>query len=247
MSRARLGRYALYQMRDYAIERGLVTALLLALTLGPPLFIVTHEQGPGWGRGAGGAAFIARILVDIAVPLSTLAVLFAVNGIASLDRQRGYFRFLFAKPLSVPAYYAQDFAVRFVGVLVVSALSGLTISVGSGGAFPWNLVAYVALVYVLLGSVGFLLSALVQFDGLVLVLVWFVSAIVFQIRASYPRWVPDAVVWVVPPVDGLDLARNAWLGGIGAFPAADLWWVIGYGAACFVLGLVVLRRRPLAT
>lgn len=246
MSRGRLLRYAPYQLWDYVLERGLITLLLVALTLGPPIAILRHEHGAGWALTAEGVRLIRRVLVDVAVPLATLIVLFAINGISSVDRQKGFFRFLFAKPVMVPAYYAQDLVLRFVGVLGIGMLSALAVSLTSGAPFPWNLVAYVALVFVLLGGIGFLLSALFQFDGLYLILVWIASAIVFQIRTEYPRWVPAPLTWILPPVDKLEVARNAWLGGVGALSTPHLWWVIGYGLGCFVLGLVALRRRPLA-
>jgi hypothetical protein len=246
VTRARLLRYAPYQLKDYVLERGLVTLLIVALTLGPPLGIVRHQRGPGWGTGGDGAALLARLLVDVAVPVASLTVLFAIHGISSLDRQRGYFRFLFSKPVSVAAYYAQEFVVRLVGVLTVAALSAGTVAMLGGGAFPGQLVAYVALTYALLGGVGFLLSALVQFDGLLLILVWLVAHTAIQVRRLYPHWIPEPVVRALPPVDKLDAARDAWLAGTGTFPAGDLLWAVGYGLACFVLGLVALRRRPLA-
>lgn len=244
MSRARLGRYALYQLQDYLVERGLVTLLLVALTMGPTLWVLLSVPGSGGGRDP--LAVAQAALRDMATPIGTVAVLFAVHGISSLDRQRGYFRFLFSKPVSVPAYYAQDFVVRFAGATGVVSLALLVFALASGTPFQAGFLAYVGVAYALLGGIGFLLSALVSFDGLALVLVWVASAVLLQLHARLPGRVPAVLVRALPPVDKLDAARDAFVGGVGAFPPAHLWWAVGYGLACFALGLVVLSRRELA-
>ncbi len=246
MSRARLSRYALYQLGDWAVERGLVTLLIVAMTTGPALYIMRDVHGAGWGAGPGGAALVRRTLADFALPVAFLPVLFAINGISSQDRQKGYFRFLFSKPVRVPAYYAQDFVVRFLGVIAVVAVAMLAVSLSSGASFPAGFLAYVAVVYALLGGLGFLLSALVPFDGLALVLVWLASSALLGLRRAYPARVPEELTFVLPPVDKLDAARDAFVGGGAALPAGHLWWAVGYGLACFAVGLAVLGRRELA-
>jgi len=244
--RARLGRFALYQLQDYVVERGLITLLLVAVTLGPQLYILRDAQGAGWATKPGGETVVRALLADLALPLAFLPVLFAVNGISSDDRRKGYFRFLFSKPVSVPEYYAQQFGVRFAGVMAIALLSMLAFSLATGASFAWGFLGFVAVVFALLGGVGFLLSALVQYDGLVLVLVWIVSYRLLQLHHAHPKSVPQELTFLLPPVDKLEAARDALVGGGAALPAGHLWWMVGYGLACFVLGLVVLARRELA-
>jgi len=249
-TRARLGRYALYQLWDYVFERGLLTLLLAAMTLGPQLFILRNIHGAAWGATENGAALARGTLAELALPLAAVAVIFAVNGISSQDRQKGYFRLLFSKPVGVGAYYAQDFVVRFLGVSALLAIVLVVFSLSSGAPFLAGFLGYTALVYVLLGGIGFLLSALVPaivpFDGLALALVWVSSSMLLQLRRAYPERIPEELALVLPPVDKLDAARDAFIGGAGALPPGHLWWAIGYGLGCFVLGLLVLGRRELA-
>ena len=54
----------------------------------------------------------------VALSIVSLSVLIAVNGIVSTDRKKGYYRFLFAKPVSAGrAIYAQLFFVYMAGML----------------------------------------------------------------------------------------------------------------------------------
>src|SRR5688500_19525510 len=52
---------------------------------------------------------IIRLVTLLAGSLVSIAVLIALNGIISTDRKLGYYRFMFAKPVSPMRYYGQLF------------------------------------------------------------------------------------------------------------------------------------------
>lgn len=241
-ARGRVGSYARWQLRDYLLERGISTLALGALILVVP----TVLAGPQ-GRASAAAGFAGGLGA-----FALLGVIFALNGISSTDRQRGYFRFLFSKPVQVPRFYAQELAVRLVGLLVVCAVLFALVSLVAGMAFPWWGLPYVALAFVLVGGVGFLLAALTHHDGIALVAVLVVTTIVRAGGALLgwlgrgPAEALQFVAVLLPPFHLLDPVRAALAGGTA--PAAGvLVPVLAYGIGCFAAGLLVLRHRPLAT
>src|SRR5688500_13006838 len=90
---------------------------------------------------------IVRLVTLLAGSLVSIAVLIALNGIISTDRKMGYYRFMFAKPVSPVRYYGQLFVVHLVGLL-----SGMVLLAGvfffvAGRFNVWNLVLYTSLIY----------------------------------------------------------------------------------------------------
>ena len=53
-----------------------------------------------------------------------LGALFAMNGIVANDRKLGFYRFLFAKPVTPSRYYGQAFVLHWAGFMVVIAVLG---------------------------------------------------------------------------------------------------------------------------
>ena len=70
------------------------------------------------------------LVITVTSSVVSLAVLIALNGIVSTDRKMGYYRFLFSKPVSVVAYYAQLFFVYMAGVLVSMLLLAAVLAHG---------------------------------------------------------------------------------------------------------------------
>src|SRR5918993_2890611 len=141
MSRARIGAYALWQMRDYAKDRGLPTMIVATLSaylgLNPILDRMPRMDDAVPARllerfGSVEAVYAARMtefnflfLRSILGTLIFLGALFAMNGIVANDRKLGFFRFLFAKPVSPSRYYGQAFFVHWFGYMVVMTLLGV--------------------------------------------------------------------------------------------------------------------------
>lgn len=246
--RARLVEYAPWMFRDYMTNQGPSTAIVVLLigfmTLLPLLQGVVGEPMRMGSVPERVAASMLRAIIPYLVFLGTF---FATNGIIANDRKFGYYRFLFAKPVRPPLYYALTFAVYGVGLLLVStALMGIW-SLTVRPMFPIELLLVVALMYLAYGGIGFLLSAAWRFDWLSLVTVLLVSNVAWAVwgNASGIRYY---LLHLLPPVHRTGeiyaLVSND---EVRQLPWESIAWLGGYGLACFLLGMVVVRKRPLGT
>jgi hypothetical protein len=252
VTRGRLGRYAVYQLGDYAIERGLLLALLLAFLAWGNVFSSRMLMGPGWASGVEGQMRAATLFDSLLTLLGYAGALLGVNGISSNDRQRGRFRLLFSRPIRVDAYYAQSFLVIGSGLLVVTALVTAGFSMFVAQQSMVGAISSVALCWMVVGGLGFLLSAITRFDGSLLLLLMLVAALLNGYLGAAGtvgakvHWLLTPLRYLLPPMHLLGDARGTLMQGL-AVGGRELAWMIGFGAICIVAGLVVLRRRPLAT
>ena len=112
--------------------------------------------------------------------------------------------------------------------------------------FPPTLPVIVLVMFLAYGGIGFLLSAAFRFDWMSLVTVLLVANVGWNLWGDST----GPVLWLLhllPPVHRSDHVFDMMLGGGGPVPWASIAWLAGYGLACFLLGLVVIRRRPLGT
>ncbi|MDQ3997206.1 MAG: ABC transporter permease [Gemmatimonadota bacterium] len=240
---ARLGRYALWHLRDYLRDKGIATLITLALVGYLTQIPIMRARASGFG-GAMMEQIADQAFISALKFLGFVGVLFATNGIVADDRRHGYFRLLFAKPVSVVDYYAQKWAVYGLGFLIVAALLLGLYGVTIEPFFPISFLPTFALIYVALGGIGFLLSAAWRFDWLSLAAVLGVSDILWLLFRDEPG-LAASLVRLLPPVHLLDGVYRAVREG-GNPPVDDVVWLGAYGLACFVGGLLVVRRRPLA-
>ncbi|HYD54425.1 MAG TPA: hypothetical protein VEA99_17440 [Gemmatimonadaceae bacterium] len=327
---ARLGAYAWWQLRDYLFEKGIGT-LLVMLFAGSIGYIGAKGMtrfSPDSLRAPLSAAFS-----ELYGQLVLLGVLFATNGIVSDDRKNGYYRFLFAKPVSVPRFYVQKFLVHLCGFLLVSAvlvlafnlafgrfmgegglpfaspavlvgalalcvvvaavatirddrtqelhhqaaaerettaaqyaerfgehlLKALSVALllfivanlafassGAGGGLPFmssRVLPLLAVLFVALGGIGFLMSVVWRVDWLSFMLVYIVSNVAWTMFGQDAGW-RGMAVRALPPVHRLSEIYRQVLGD-APLPMDDLRWLVLYGLACFVAGVAALRVRPL--
>jgi len=183
---ARLGSYALWQVRDYALNRGaptLIVALLfgylgvsamLAMVnspAGPPANLVHHYGSIDAARIAmlhnSSMGFVATFIGTFAF----LGALIGMNGVVSNDRKLGFYRFLFTKPVTPAAYYGAEFLVNGACVLVLTVLLALLYGVIVEPVLSVSLLVVVAAGYLCYAGLGFALSALSRWDWLSLVAV----------------------------------------------------------------------------
>lgn len=261
VGRGRLGRYAVYLLRDYVTRGGFAVILFGLFMVGVPLAAGTAGQPAGFLRSPEGGIVARRILSEVLPTIAFLGCLLAANGIVSDDRKHGYFRFVFAKPVGVVRYYATAWAMNGLGLLTLvgALLLLLNLSVPPVPFAP--VLLDVALYYVSLGSLGFLLSTLVRFEWVATALLWQGALLVpVLFRAFPPLAVLEPVTRVVlPPTEAMGRLTDALRTQAGlsldpagtplpvtGLPAADLRHVILFGIACLVLGFVQLRRRPLS-
>lgn len=241
--RARLGRYALWQARDFAIER----AAAIAIVFGCFVFMAYESLGAGVQAliargGLHASELAARMMAQNVTYTWFITALVAVHGISSNDRTTGRFRLLFAKAVRVERFYGQAFLLHgalylaLVGLYMAALrvfypVAGVT-AAGAGAIFVSS--------YLLVGGVCFLFSALWRFDwGTTIAIAG--SSTYLAAKFKQPAWLDGfPPFWkLADQVDSLKyLEAPEW---------RPLVWASAYGVACFLLGLLVLRRRPLAT
>ena len=247
--RGRIGRYGLWQLRDYIVDRGFST-VLIGFILGAQFILplrmgLAATLGDGWATHPTGRAMLMVAVPQLITTFALLGTLIAVNGIVSNDRRHGYVRFLFAKPVSVVRYYLQAFAASIAGLAIATAVLAGLFAMMVAPLIPAQVVLIVSIFAIGIGGIGFLLSTLVRADWLFLSMALGLSLLVRGLYGQAGGWREKLLV-LLPPLHRLDDIRNPLLAG--NFPAAtDIAWVMGYGVACLLLGVIVLRRRPLAS
>lgn len=242
MNRGRLAKYSLWQFRDFVFERG-IAILIIGFLWGYVTFEPLRKaMGPQWTGDQ--RSPIWGLALQFSSAIVSLSVLIAMNGITSADRKNGYYRFLFSKPVSPVAYYAQMFVVYLIGVLLAMLiLSGLLHTILPAFSVP-NFLLYVLLIYIAMGGIGFFLSVATRYDWVTLAAVWLGSRILRGVYGVKNDWRSKAVE-VLPPVHRLDDVANSLIGN-GTAHTSDVVWLLGYGLLFFVLGLVILRQGSLA-
>lgn len=257
---ARLRAYASWQIRDYLMDRGTPTALIGALfgyMVGGPLVGGTRIQlarmsAAQVARAGGMAAARASAMGEVTLTflslllgnLVFLGALFAMNGIVANDRKLGYYRFLFAKPLAPQRYYGQAFVLHWAGFVLVTIVLGLLYQGLVAPVLTGTLLVTIALMYLCYAGVAFALSAAARWDWLSLVAVT-VAANWLWLRFGRSTSPLTALLYLFPPIHRTSEVYSAAAKGT-ALPWPLLGWFAGYGVACFVIGLIVLRYRRMA-
>jgi ABC-type transport system involved in multi-copper enzyme maturation permease subunit len=270
VSRARAGAYAVWQLRDYLKDRGLSTLVVAALSayLGWSMMTDASPMPRPTDAtsaellvrfGSAGAVYAARMaefsfhfMRSMLGALIFLGALFAMNGIVANDRKQGFFRFLFAKPLTPARYYGQAFVVHCVGFMLVIVLLALLYGVIVWPVLSPQFVLVVGLMFVAYAGVAFLLSAAARWDWLSLVAVS-VAATFLWTKFGASTHPLAKLLYLLPPLHRADEVYLAVSGTpvISAAGAPDVPWPLvlwfgGYGILCYIAGLVVLRFRRLA-
>jgi ABC-type multidrug transport system permease subunit len=248
----RLLRYARYQLPDFVIHRLTLPLILLAFAAGLPTYLMTKNTPPGWMQSAQGIMLAKQMFSQSITLYLPLGAFVGAVGVISMDRQQGYFRFLFSKPVNVLAYYAQTYllhAIAYVAVfgLVVWAFGAYTIHFSIHRSME-----AAVLTFVLIGGVGLLLGALTRYDAAGLIAFYVIALILQGLLAAtngmpnggLPQWLVY-VAKALPPVVKLDALRNHLYAG-EALDAAQLWHVLGYGGGAAIVGFLLLRRLPLS-
>jgi len=231
-----LTRYGYWQFRDFIRERGvalIITSTLLGFTVVAPMRAMLGSNI--------GEADAKRILILALPQVVYIGAFIALNGIISTDRKLGYYRFLFSKPVSIPAYYAQYFVVSILGFLAVFALLLGIFSVVIRPINPLGALMFCALVYLSFGGIAFLVSSLFRYDWPILAGVYLGSAMINGFWGTATGW-RMVIRNMLPPLHQLQPAD---LVNFGTVDTKAVVWLLGYSAACFVAGLLVLWRRPI--
>jgi hypothetical protein len=259
--RARLGAYAWWQLRDYFMDRGAPTFIICTLfgylgveplhatmkrllAAAVPRALVEQHGSADAARQAMihdlSATFLATSLGSIVF----LGALLAMNGIVANDRKLGFYRFLFAKPVAPPRYYGQAFVVNWLGFLAVLSLLALIYGQVVTPVLTPSFVAGLGLMFLCYAGIAFALSAAARWDWLSLVTVTVLASWLWD-RFGTSTSALASLLYLFPPLHRTTEVYAAIAAGV-ALPWHMLAWFAGYGAACFAIGLVVLRYRRLA-
>ena len=257
---ARIGRYGIWQLRDYLKNRGVPTIIVSVLagyvTLAPILVNYRHQLKilppaliARYGGMEGARAVLMhdanemflRTFLGVVVYLSAL---FAMNGIVADDRKQGFYRFLFSKPISPSRYYGQAFLVHWAGFLAVACAMGLLYGAFVAPILTMPLVIVTALMFLMYAGIAFVLSAAARWDWLSLVAVTVFANYVW-LMFSESRSVVAKLLYLLPPLHRTSEIYEA-VAKEAPVNTSLLAWFAGYGVVCYVIGIIVLRYRRLA-
>lgn len=258
--RAQIGRYGLWQLRDYLMDRGtptlIVSVLFGYLTLAPMLasFKRNLDTLPPklivkYGGIDGARAVLMHDINEMFLRtflgvVVFLGALFAMNGIVADDRKKGYYRFLFAKPVSPSRYYGQAFVVHWAGFVAVACLMAVLYGAFASSILGAPLVYVLALMFLMYAGIAFALSAAARWDWLSLVTVTVLASYMWG-RFGESASLAAKLLYLLPPLHRTNEIYEAVAKGAPVNVPLLLWFA-GYGVASYVAGLVVLRYRRLA-
>lgn len=239
MNRRQIASYAPWQLWDFALDRGVALLFvggLLGLSVLWPGYVALSQQMP--------PELVAKELIKIAVAQQiSILVVIATSGVVANDRLGGYYRFLFSKPVRMPAYYALQFLVALTGTLIATLVLLAAFWVFVGWASPTVPLIMLVATFLALGGTVFFFSTITRLDWAGLVLLWGMSALARTLGAD-KAWY-DVARWVLPPTHHIDKLRGALFAGTGV-DAGGVAWLVGYGLVFFVAGLIVLQRKAIA-
>ena len=181
---ARLLRYSRYQTPDFLTQRLALPLILLAFAAGLPTYLMTKNTPLGWMQSPQGINLARQMFAQSITLYLPLGAFVGAVGVISADRQKGYFRFLFSKPVNVLAYYAQTYLLHaIVYVLVFGVI------VWAFGTYTTHFSVHrsmeaAALTFVLVGGMGLMLGALTRSDAAGLIALYVLSLVLHQLLAT---------------------------------------------------------------
>lgn len=239
MNRRQVVSYVPWQLWDFALDRGVALLFvggLMGLSVIWPGYMALREQMP--------SELVPGKLLEVAVAQQvSILVVIAASGIVANDRVGGYYRFLFAKPVRMPAYYALQFLVTLIGTLLVTLILLSAFWIFVGWVSPLVPLVMIVATYLALGGTIFFFSTFTRLDWGMLVILWGASAL-SRMAAAGKDWY-DVARWVLPPTHQIDKLRGALFAGT-EIDIAGTAWLVGYGVIFFLAGLVVLQRKAIA-
>ena len=230
---ATLLQYSPRQLRDMLLTRG-AAMLVIAVVFSLPIFM---GAVPIAQRGA------AAVLDGTLRAMSPFLVMVATYGIIGEDVRRGYFRFLFAKPISPVWYYAQAFLAALIAFLAAQVIVVAVFALAVEPAWPERWLLERTAFFLGFGSVIFALSRVLSID-------WLIGLLLFIVGQGVRYWYPVSeslrgkVLNVVFPPSHL---MGSSLFAVGGIEWGHVAWVLGYAAMCFAIGLSLVRFMPFGT
>lgn len=171
---ATLPQYFPRQLRDMLLTRG-AAMLVIALMVVLPILI----QGVRIAAGVDPGTLLDGSLRGT----SPFLVMVATYGIIGEDVRRGYFRFLFAKPISPVLYYAQAFLAALIAFLAVQLIIVAVWALAVEPAWPERWLLERTAFFLSFGSVIFALSRVLPID-------WLIGWLLFGVGSEVRDWYP---------------------------------------------------------
>lgn len=229
-------RYAPRHFADLLMTRGLG---IIAIGF---LFVFPVYLGGRFGEDPAEHAQMVRLFGELLTQLGLFFTLLASYGLAGADRRQGFYRFMFAKPISPVRYYALSYLlttiVFLLGLLATVGIWAVLISPTWPAAQLGDIIAD----YFLLSAVILVLSPLTNGDWVIGLLALLLAQ---GLRMSYPKdesAVGAVLNAILPPTD---TGRLFMLDGTVNW--GPLAWQLGYALLVFVLALVVIRKMPMGS
>lgn len=244
--RGRLGAYLAFQARDFLLLRAALPTILVLL-FGWTM-VKTVPSGMDWAAPVPGQRFLAEIVRVLSGMFITLGAFLGVARMVTDDRANGYFRFLFSKPVSVVRFYGQQWLLTGAGLVVLSGALASLLAAATAPVPVAEIMVVMGLTWVLVGGVGFALSAATNYDAAVLVIAYVVSSALHAFKdapgSTMAPWLQQ-LTRVTMPLHRLDYVRDQLYAG-NSMPWGHAAIVAGYGAAFAVAAVVILRRVSLS-
>ena len=246
--KGRLTAYAGYQLRDYFAGRALPTVVataLVAWALAAARGVTLSDLDPAGGIDARERVQDAfELLLAVFAFVSGAA---AAHGVVAYHRARGYDRLVLSRPISPVRYYTQGFVLAGIGAVVLGTVCAEVYAVAVHPVSLPGVAGYVALAWLLVGGLAFLLSTMTAFYlpilGLVLAADLALDHFAGPLSTAGVGSAAAAMRFILPPAHVLVTLRGAFARGLYVDPRA-LAWPAGLGVACIVAAMVLLRRRP---
>jgi hypothetical protein len=246
--RGRLTAYAGYQLRDYFAGRALPTLMatgLAAWALAAVRGVTLSDLDP-----AGGIDARDRIQETFELVLAVFAFVAGVaaaHGVVAHHRSRGYDRLLLSRPINPVRYYTQGFVVAGIGAVILGTVAAEVYAVAVHPVSLPGVAGYVGLAWLLIGGLAFLLSTVTALYlpilSLVLAADLALDHFAGPLSTAGAGSAAAAIQFMLPPAHVLVALRGAFARGLLVDPRA-IAWPAGFGVACIVAAMVLLRRRP---
>ncbi len=239
--------YTPHMLRDYLMTRGGAMAVVAAVFIGPLLLTlaqatdVTAEQ-------------MGRQAAQVIIALTPFLALIATYGLIGQDFRLGYYRPMFSKPISVPLYYALLFGCATISFWLVQGL--VLLALAAFGVDAWYPAVWLdmSMRFALLGTLTFAISRVTRLDWIFAV---FFFSLASPLRGALPAGesirgllinvlFPPTQLFDLPPAARAEGQLSALVSSAGP-EWGSVAWLTGYALICFLIGLWVTRRMPLAS
>ena len=246
--RARIAAYAGFQLKDYFTGRAMVGVLATAAIAWGYAFrrglTVSMFDSSG---GLEAREQLQQAFEFVLAVFAFAAAVLAAQGLVARDRSRGYDRAMFSRPVSPARYYLQSFVLAGLGSTILGAIAAQLYAATVHPVSVVGVALYVALVWLAMGSLAFLLSTVTRLHvvvlGCVIGAAFALDAFVGTLATGGGRSVLELAQYVLPPAHVLVALRGPFARGLMIDPRSVA-WPLAFGTACLLVSLLMLRRRP---